>query len=116
MELLTHKSDAGPEIIALSDPAAFTVSLGWFVKTGSRDEKAEVAGVSHFLEHMVFKGTSKRSAEGVNRAEETLHVLLETINSLGKGISQVELERLKNRSKSSLVMEQESSMKMKIFA
>ena len=67
MELLTHKTDAGPEIIALSDPAAFTVSLGWFVKTGSRDEKYEVAGVSHFLEHMVFKGTSKRSAEAVNR-------------------------------------------------
>ena len=44
-----------------------------------------------------------------NRAEETLHVLLETIDSLGKGISQDELERLKNRSKSSLVMEQESS-------
>ena len=41
--------------------------------------------------------------------EETLHVLLETIDSLGKGISQDELERLKNRSKSSLVMEQESS-------
>ncbi len=44
-----------------------------------------------------------------NRAEETLHVLIETINSLGSGISQDELERLKNRSKSSLVMEQESS-------
>ena len=67
MELLTHKSDTGPEIIALSDPAAFTVSLGWFVKTGSRDEQSDVAGVSHFLEHMVFKGTSKRSAEAVNR-------------------------------------------------
>ncbi len=67
MELLTHKSDDGPEVIALSDPSAFTVSLGWFVKTGSRDEKYEVAGVSHFLEHMVFKGTHKRSSEVVNR-------------------------------------------------
>ncbi len=44
-----------------------------------------------------------------NRAEETLHVLLETIHSLGDGIRPDELERLKNRSKSSLVMEQESS-------
>jgi predicted Zn-dependent peptidase len=67
VELLTHRTDAGPEVIALSDPAAFTVSLGWFVKTGSRDEKYEIAGVSHFLEHMVFKGTSRRSAEVVNR-------------------------------------------------
>lgn len=67
MELLTHKSDAGPEIVALHDPTAFTVSLGWFVKTGSRDESTELAGVSHFLEHMVFKGTARRSAEDVNR-------------------------------------------------
>ncbi len=67
MELLTHKTDNGPEIVALHDPAAFTVSLGWFVRTGARDEAAEFAGVSHFLEHMVFKGTARRTAEDVNR-------------------------------------------------
>lgn len=44
-----------------------------------------------------------------NRAEETLHVLLETLHSLGDGIRFDELVRLKNRSKSSLIMEQESS-------
>jgi predicted Zn-dependent peptidase len=44
-----------------------------------------------------------------NRAEETLHVLLETINSLGQGITEDELQRLKNRIKSALVFEQESS-------
>lgn len=44
-----------------------------------------------------------------NRAEETLRVLIETIQSLGKGISTDELDRLKNRIKSSLVFEQESS-------
>lgn len=44
-----------------------------------------------------------------NRAEETLQVLLETIQSLGNGISDDELQRLKNRIKSSLVFEQESS-------
>ncbi len=44
-----------------------------------------------------------------NRAEETLQVLLETVESLGQGITQDELERLKNRIKSSLVFEQESS-------
>jgi predicted Zn-dependent peptidase len=37
------------------------------VKTGSRDETDEIAGVSHFLEHMVFKGTPSRSAADVNR-------------------------------------------------
>ena len=44
-----------------------------------------------------------------SRAEETLQVLLETIHSLGAGISTDELDRLKNRIKSSLVFEQESS-------
>ncbi len=44
-----------------------------------------------------------------NRAEETLHVLIETIQSLGEGVSLDELNRLKNRIKSSLVFEQESS-------
>ena len=67
MELLTHKTGAGPEIVVLNDPDAFTASFGWFVKTGARDEQLEVAGVSHFLEHMVFKGTNRRTAEEVNR-------------------------------------------------
>ncbi|MEZ6081671.1 MAG: pitrilysin family protein [Pirellulaceae bacterium] len=64
---MTHKTGSGPEIVVLSDPAAFTASFGWFVKTGARDEQMEVAGVSHFLEHMVFKGTQRRTAEEVNR-------------------------------------------------
>lgn len=67
MDLLTHKTDGAPEIIILRDPTALTTSLGWFVRTGSRDESAPLAGVSHFLEHMVFKGTARRSAEEVNR-------------------------------------------------
>ncbi|MCB0323989.1 MAG: insulinase family protein [Bdellovibrionales bacterium] len=41
---------------------AVSVALGFFVRTGARDESPEVAGVSHFLEHMMFKGTAKRSA------------------------------------------------------
>ncbi len=44
-----------------------------------------------------------------NRAEETLQVLLETVRSLGDGVTEDELDRLKVRIKSSLVMEQESS-------
>ncbi|MBX3419946.1 MAG: insulinase family protein [Pirellulaceae bacterium] len=67
MELITHKTDGAPQIVILRDPTALTTSLGWFVRTGARDETAELAGVSHFLEHMVFKGTARRSAEDVNR-------------------------------------------------
>lgn len=57
----------GLEIIAECNPEAYSTALGFFVKTGSRDETAEISGVSHFLEHMVFKGTAKRSAADVNR-------------------------------------------------
>ncbi|HAC89607.1 MAG TPA: insulinase family protein [Planctomycetaceae bacterium] len=67
MELLTHKTDGAPEIIILRDPTALTTSIGWFVRAGSRDESGPLAGVSHFLEHMVFKGTARRTAEDVNR-------------------------------------------------
>lgn len=42
--------------------SAKSVALGYFVRTGARDEEPELAGVSHFLEHMMFKGTAKRSA------------------------------------------------------
>lgn len=48
-------------------PSAHTAAIGFFVKTGARDESAEVMGVSHFLEHMMFKGTETRTAEDVDR-------------------------------------------------
>lgn len=57
----------GLEIVAECNPRAYTTGLAFFVKTGSRDETAEIAGVSHFLEHMTFKGTPRRSAADVNR-------------------------------------------------
>lgn len=45
-----------------------TVSVGVFVNTGSRYETPEINGISHFLEHMAFKGTTKRNAKEI--AEE----------------------------------------------
>jgi predicted Zn-dependent peptidase len=45
-----------------------TVSVGVFVNTGSHNESIEINGISHFLEHMAFKGTAKRSAKKI--AEE----------------------------------------------
>jgi len=57
----------GLEIVAECNDDAHSTALGFFVKTGSRDETDAVAGVSHFLEHMTFKGTPTRSADDVNR-------------------------------------------------
>jgi predicted Zn-dependent peptidase len=59
--------DNGLEIVAECNDSAHSLGVGFFVRTGARDETDEVAGVSHFLEHMVFKGTPRRSAEDVNR-------------------------------------------------
>src|SRR5258708_5246652 len=59
--------DNGLQVIAELNDQARSVASGFFVKAGSRDESPEVAGVSHFLEHMVFKGTNNRNALAVNR-------------------------------------------------
>ena len=58
--------DNGLEIVAECNDDARSTSVGFFVRTGARDETDDVAGVSHFLEHMMFKGTAKRTAEQVN--------------------------------------------------
>ncbi len=58
--------DNGLEVIAELNDDAHSIAAGFFVKAGSRDETPELAGVSHFLEHMTFKGTSNRDALAVN--------------------------------------------------
>jgi predicted Zn-dependent peptidase len=57
----------GLTLIAETNPAVHSVAAGFFVRTGSRDESLEVSGVSHFLEHMAFKGDEKFSADDINR-------------------------------------------------
>jgi predicted Zn-dependent peptidase len=59
--------DNGLEIIGEVNPNARSVAVGFFVRTGARDETPDVNGVSHFLEHMVFKGSERRNAFDVNR-------------------------------------------------
>lgn len=57
----------GLTILAESSDDARTSAVGFFVNTGARDEQLPVMGVSHFLEHMMFKGTAHRTADDVNR-------------------------------------------------
>ncbi|MFM7052109.1 MAG: M16 family metallopeptidase, partial [Planctomycetota bacterium] len=68
----TARLSNGLEIQAEVDPTAHTAAIGFFVKTGARDEPAELMGVSHFLEHMMFKGSEHRRAEEVNREFDEL--------------------------------------------
>ena len=67
MPFHSHKLANGLQIVAESSPSARSAALGFFVRTGSRDETPEVSGVTHFLEHMVFKGTPHRTYLDVNR-------------------------------------------------
>lgn len=62
-----HRLENGLTVIAETNPEAYTGAIGFFVKTGTRDESLELMGVSHFLEHMMFKGTTRRTADDVNR-------------------------------------------------
>jgi predicted Zn-dependent peptidase len=67
VEFREHTLGNGLEIVAECDGEAHSTAMGFFVQAGSRDESDEIAGVSHFLEHMAFKGTPTRSADDVNR-------------------------------------------------
>jgi predicted Zn-dependent peptidase len=62
-----HQLKNGLDIIAEINPDSHSFAAGFFVKTGSRDESPQINGVSHFLEHMMFKGSSKYTWEDVNR-------------------------------------------------
>lgn len=64
----------GLTVLAEPDDSAHTAAVGFFVKTGARDETGPLMGVSHFLEHMCFKGTDTRSADDINRAFDDLGV------------------------------------------
>ncbi|MEQ8318050.1 MAG: pitrilysin family protein [Phycisphaerales bacterium] len=62
----------GIRLIGEVDPEAHSAAAGYFVRTGARDEPAQAMGVSHFLEHMMFKGTKDLSAEALNAAMDDL--------------------------------------------
>lgn len=57
--------DNGIRIITEAIPHVRSVSLGIWIETGSRYEKPDELGISHFIEHMLFKGTDRRSARQI---------------------------------------------------
>lgn len=64
---MLHKNycNNGLRIVLETIPTVRSVTIGIWVKTGSRDETIENNGISHFLEHMFFKGTTKRTAKDI---------------------------------------------------
>ncbi|HXC96131.1 MAG TPA: pitrilysin family protein [Edaphobacter sp.] len=59
-------------VLTESMPHLRSVSMGAWIGSGARDEAAEVNGISHFVEHMVFKGTTSRSAQQIAREVDTI--------------------------------------------
>jgi len=69
-----HKTvlDSGIRVVSETIPYVRSVSIGVWANVGSRDEDSSENGISHFLEHMVFKGTKKRSVREIARSLESL--------------------------------------------
>ena len=62
-----HRFANGLDLVAELHPSMKSTAVGFFVRAGSRDERDELWGVSHFLEHMAFKGRGDVSADDINR-------------------------------------------------
>jgi predicted Zn-dependent peptidase len=73
----------GNSIVVLTEqmPQVRSVSIGVWVKVGSRNELAERAGISHFIEHLLFKGTESRSAEEIAQAIDSVGGTLDAFTS-----------------------------------
>ena len=70
-------------LVVLTEPMdhVHSVSVGIWVRSGSRREPPELNGISHFIEHMVFKGTSRRSAEDIAREMDRFGGMLDAFTS-----------------------------------
>ena len=72
MAIRTTALASGTRVVTETLAAARSVSVGFWVGVGSRDEPLELAGVSHFLEHLLFKGTDDHSASEIAEAVEAV--------------------------------------------
>jgi predicted Zn-dependent peptidase len=71
----------GLVVITDSMEHVHSVSVGIWLRTGSRREPAELNGISHFIEHMLFKGTTRRTAEDIAREVDSVGGMLDAFTS-----------------------------------
>jgi predicted Zn-dependent peptidase len=90
----TTTLDNGITVVTENIPHVKSFSLGFWFDTGSINETAGNNGISHFIEHMLFKGTNKRSAKKISEEVESLGGYLNAFTSkehtcyYGRGLSQ----------------------------
>jgi predicted Zn-dependent peptidase len=70
-------------LVVITEPMGHvrSVSVGVWVRSGSRREPAPLNGISHFIEHMVFKGTERRSAEQIAREVDSIGGMLDAFTA-----------------------------------
>jgi predicted Zn-dependent peptidase len=70
-------------LVVITEPMehVHSVSVGIWLRSGSRREPAQLNGISHFIEHMVFKGTTRRSAEDIAREVDSVGGMLDAFTS-----------------------------------
>ncbi|MDP9146733.1 MAG: insulinase family protein [Acidobacteriota bacterium] len=76
-----HVLPNGLVVITETMPHVRSVSVGVWVRNGSRRESVEENGLAHFIEHMVFKGTERRSAEDIAREMDSVGGMLDAFTS-----------------------------------
>ncbi len=78
-----HKEILPNGLVVLTEPMehVHSVSVGIWLRSGSRRERPEINGISHFIEHMVFKGTQRRTAEDIAREIDRLGGMLDAFTS-----------------------------------
>jgi predicted Zn-dependent peptidase len=81
LNITKNKFANGLQVITESMPAVRSVSMGIWLRTGSRHERKDQNGIVHFLEHMVFKGTRNRSGEEIARAADAIGGHLDAFTS-----------------------------------
>ncbi|HEX9951110.1 MAG TPA: pitrilysin family protein, partial [Rubricoccaceae bacterium] len=72
---------SGVRVVTETLPAALTAAVGVWVDAGSRDETDAEGGITHFLEHMVFKGTARRPGHLINQRMEAVGGYLNAFTS-----------------------------------
>src|SRR3989454_6029448 len=69
----------GLVVISETMPHVRSVSVGIWIRTGSRRETPDQNGIAHFIEHMVFKGTERRTAQDIARSIDSIGGMLDAL-------------------------------------
>src|SRR6266436_4700203 len=80
-DIQKHVLPNGLVVLTETMPHVRSVSVGIWVRNGSRCEVPEENGLAHFIEHMVFKGTERRSAEAIAREMDSIGGMLDAFTS-----------------------------------